>query len=338
MSVYRHHRKAFQGLRHLRCALLPPVLRCRATSFEAPSRSIPARRARRGGLLHCHFPVGQQAPGSANALEPHQVHRGDAIDIRAGRSNLTPGLQSVTQRRRSAVPNAPRKPHRAARRGGVWPVSCGSLEALKWVGLLLMTGDHVNKYLLAEASQTLYALGRMVMPLFGFVLMANLSRPGALESGMHLRVMKRLAVFALLATPAFVHLVGWWPLNILATLLLATLIVWLLERDSWIARCSALIAFIVGGAVVEFWWPALLYCIGSWAFIRRPSGLRMLWWASATGSLAAVNGNFAAMAALLLIWGARQVEIPCARGRWVFYAFYPIHLSLIALILIAVKN
>jgi len=214
---------------------------------------------------------------------------------------------------------------------GAWSISNGSLEALKWVGLLLMTGDHVNKYLLHDSNPALYALGRMVMPLFGFVLMFNLTRPGALRSGMHLRVMKRLAIFALLATPAFIHLVGWWPLNILATLLLATLIVWLLEQDGRAAHCTAVIAFLVGGAVVEFWWPALLCCLGSWTFLRRPSGLRMLLWASATASLAAINGNFAAMAALLLIWGARQVDIPLAHSRWVFYAFYPLHLSLIAL-------
>lgn len=214
---------------------------------------------------------------------------------------------------------------------GAWSISNGSLEALKWVGLLLMMGDHVNKYLLHDSSPALYALGRMVMPLFGFVLMFNLTRPGALESGMHLRVMKRLATFALLATPAFVHLVGGWPLNILATLLLATLIVWLLEQDGRTARCAAWIAFLFGGAVVEFWWPALLCCLGSWAFLRKPSGPRMLGWILATASLAIVNGNFAAMAALVLIWGARQVEIPWPRSRWVFYAFYPLHLSLIAL-------
>ncbi|TWD77189.1 TraX protein [Variovorax beijingensis] len=219
-----------------------------------------------------------------------------------------------------------------------WSISDGSLEALKWVGLLLMAGDHVNKYLMHGSSPTLYAFGRMAMPLFGFVLMVNLTRPGALETGLHLRVMKRLAIFALLATPAFVHLVGWWPLNILATLLLATLIVWLLERDGRAARCTALIAFLVGGAVVEFWWPALLCCLGAWAFLRRSTCLRMLLWALATASLTVINGNFAAVATLLLIWGARQVEITLPRSRWVFYAFYPIHLSLIALVLIVTEN
>lgn len=121
-------------------------------------------------------------------------------------------------------------------------------------------------------------------------------------------------------------------------LFLATLIVRLLERGGWAARCTALIAFFVGGAVVEFWWPALLCCLGSWAFLRRPNGLRMLLWALAMASLTAINGNFAAAVALLLIWGARHVEIPLSRSRWVFYAFYPIHLSLIALVVIVTED
>jgi hypothetical protein len=46
----------------------------------------------------------------------------------------------------------------------------------------------VNKYLLDGANPALYAMGRMVMPLFGFVLMTNLARSGALVAGVHLRV------------------------------------------------------------------------------------------------------------------------------------------------------
>ena len=60
-------------------------------------------------------------------------------------------------------------------------VSNGTIEGLKWVGLLLMTGDHVNKYLFAERLPGLSELGRLAMPIFGFVLAYNLARPGALE-------------------------------------------------------------------------------------------------------------------------------------------------------------
>ncbi|MDM0108019.1 TraX family protein [Variovorax sp. J22R24] len=219
-------------------------------------------------------------------------------------------------------------------RGPAHPRLCitdGTLEALKWVGLLLMAGDHINKYLLHEGNLALYALGRLVMPIFGFVLMYNLARPGAFASNMHIRVMQRLAVFALLATPASVYLMGWWPLNILFTLFVATLLVWLLERDGLANRLAAAAVFLVGGAIVEFWWPALLCCLGAWAFFRRPSVAGLALWALAVASLAVVNGNFAALFALPLVGGAAQVDVPLRRSRWVFYAFYPAHLSLLAL-------
>jgi len=218
------------------------------------------------------------------------------------------------------------RPARAA-----WSVSDGSLEALKWVALVLMAADHLNKYLLHESSTTLYALGRMVMPVFGFVLMYNLARPGALANGLHVRVMKRLGIVGGVATPAFVHLVGWWPLNILFTLLVATVLAYLLERGGRRHRLWAALGFILGGAVVEFWWPALLCCLGAWAFVRKQTAGRLLLWVLGTASLAILNGNFAALAALGLIWGFAQVDIALHRNRWIFYAFYPAHLTVLAL-------
>jgi TraX protein len=231
------------------------------------------------------------------------------------------------------MPQTPRsEPRESLGSVRTWSISDGSLEALKWVALTLMMGDHVNKYLLEGARPVLYETGRLAMPLFGFVLMAHLTRTGALQTGMHLRVMKRLAIFTLMATPAFIHLVGWWPLNIMATLFMATLIVWLHERGGRARSCAAPIAFLLGGALVEFWWPALLYCLGAWAFLRRPDTLRLLLWSLATATLAVVNGNFVAVAAMPLIWGVSRFDVPLTRCRWIFYVFYPAHLSLIALV------
>ncbi len=232
---------------------------------------------------------------------------------------------------RTAQASAAQPPASFAR--SAWHISDGSLEALKWIALILMAGDHVNKYLLHEANATLFALGRLVMPVFGFVLMFNLARARAWATGMHVRVIKRLALFGGLSTPAFVYLVGWWPLNILFTLLVATLVVYLWERGGMGQRVLAALTFLIGSAFVEFWWPALLCCFGAWAFIRRPTAVRFLVWTLATATLAVINGNFAAVVALLLIWGATRVDVPLPRSRWVFYAFYPAHLTLLALYL-----
>jgi len=45
-----------------------------------------------------------------------------------------------------------------------------------------------------------------------------------------------------------------------------------------------------------------------------------------------VNRNLAALAGLPLIWAAAQVALPVRRCRWLFYAFYPAHLSVIWLV------
>ncbi|MBT2305307.1 conjugal transfer protein TraX [Variovorax paradoxus] len=219
--------------------------------------------------------------------------------------------------------------------GGAEPfvVAHGTLEALKWLALGLMALDHANKYLFNEGAALLYDLGRMAMPLFGFVLMYNLARPGALEAGMHLKVMRRLLVFGALATPAFVALVGWWPLNILFMLLLATGIISLVEAGGALRTAGAAMAFILGGAVVEFWWFGVLSCLGAWAFCRKPTMVRLVLWISAIASLWVVNRNFAALACLPLIWAASRVDIPLRRHRWAFYGLYPAHLTIIWLVL-----
>lgn len=211
-------------------------------------------------------------------------------------------------------------------------IADGSLEALKWLALGLMVLDHVNKFLLGERSLVLFDLGRLVMPLFGFVLMYNLTRPGAMASGVHLRVMRRLLAFGALATPAFMVLVGWWPLNILFMLLLSTGIVWLIERGDAIRIAVAALSLVVAGAFVEFWWFGVLCCLGAWAFCRRPTSGRLALWMLAMASLWIVNRNFAAIAALPLIWGVSRVEIPMKRSRWLFYGAYPTHLAVIWLL------
>lgn len=208
-------------------------------------------------------------------------------------------------------------------------IADGTLEACKWLGMVLMALDHVNKYLLGGANPVLFDLGRMVMPVFGFVLMHHLARFGALAAGVHARVMQRLLVVGALSSPAFVALGGWWPLNILFTLLLSTCIVWLLEKGGRQRILVAVMAFGIGGALVEFGWFGVLACLGAWAYCRQPTKVRLVWWAVTLACLWCVNQNFAAVAAVPLVWGAAQVDITLVRYRWLFYAFYPSHLALI---------
>ncbi len=232
----------------------------------------------------------------------------------------------------TALPSATRSPTRHLPR---LTLSDGSIEALKWLGLVLMMLDHVNKYLLHSRVPVLFDAGRTVMPIFAIVLAYNLARPGTLEQGSYTRVMTRLASAGALATLPFIALGGlgwgWWPLNIMFTLLVASGVMYLSEQGT-LGRVLAVGLFVLGGALVEFWWPALAIAVGAWSYFRRPNWTALLFVLVGLVALYDINKNLWALAALPLIVLAAHVNLAVPRVRWVFYAFYPLHLAVIWLV------
>jgi hypothetical protein len=212
-------------------------------------------------------------------------------------------------------------------------VSDGTLEAIKWLALLLMVADHINKYLLDDASHLVFICGRVAMPLFVFVLAYNLARSGSFKHGAHRRTLKRLAIFGILATPPFIALggllAGWWPLNILFTLLSMTAIIYFFEQHTLGGYCIACAVFIGGGSSVEFWWPAIAFGIAIWWYCKTPRFTPIVIAVLALVSLRIINGNYWAMAAIPILAASVTVNISMPRCKWVFYYFYPIHLSMI---------
>ena len=67
-----------------------------------------------------------------------------------------------------------------------WPrveLSDGAVEAMKWLGLILMTADHAQKYGLIPAVPGVYEAGRLAFPLFGIVMAYNLARGRSHDRG-----------------------------------------------------------------------------------------------------------------------------------------------------------
>jgi hypothetical protein len=214
----------------------------------------------------------------------------------------------------------------------------GAIEALKWLALVFMTGDHVNKYYLYDAYPVLFALGRISLPLFCVVLAYNLARPGALDGGAFRRTCTRLGIFAALATIPYIGLgrltpgalfFGWWPLNILATLAVATVCIWLAHRGrtrDWLLFAAVL---LIGGAAVEFWWPAILLCVGCWWYCRQPGWPALTLWLASTAALGYINHSHWALASFALIFAAQFISLPIPRAKIIFYVYYPAHLAVL---------
>lgn len=200
----------------------------------------------------------------------------------------------------------------------------GSIEALKWLGLLLMVLDHVNTYLLAGRVVPMYAAGRVVMPLFSALLACNLARgtPGAAW-----RTARRAVLFGLLATPAFWALHGsWWPLNIMFTLAAGVAAIALLQAGQPLLALSLGLA---AGYVVEFWWPAIGATVAAWAWWRSPSWRSALAWCACMALVCVLNGDAWAFAVVPLVAAAARLPVRTRRLRWAFYAAYPAHLFLL---------
>jgi hypothetical protein len=212
-------------------------------------------------------------------------------------------------------------------------IADGTLEALKWLGLVLMTIDHVNKYLCNGVYPAAFAAGRLALPIFAVVLAYNLARPDSLARGVYQRTARRLFTFGLLATPAFIALgglvAGIYPLNILFTLLVATIVIRLVDCGKPVA---AVIAFAIGGALVEFWWPAIGLCVAVWLYARSPSWAPLALGVICCASLQLINGNAWALAALPVLLVAVRWKLALRRWRWVFHVYYPLHLMAIWLI------
>lgn len=213
------------------------------------------------------------------------------------------------------------------------PISSGTLEALKWLGLVLMVLDHTNKYLFAYSIPGAFEAGRLAMPIFGFVLAYNLARPGALASGVHVRTMKRLALYGLAATPFFVGLggllAGWWPLNIMFTLLVSAGVVCLMEQGGFARPAGAALLFLLGGACVEFWWPALTFVVSAWWYFKTGSKAAVVACTLALAALFVVNKNLWALATAPLMLAAPLVDLKIPRLRHAFYGLYLVHLAVL---------
>lgn len=208
----------------------------------------------------------------------------------------------------------------------------GALEILKWLALVLMTGDHIDAALFHRSFGWLTELGRVAMPIFAAVIAFNLARPGIKPKLPRIR--DKLLVVGAIAYPFHVIALGQGvqTLNILFAFAVAVqCVIWIRRKDpASIAQTIVLLA--VSGLFLEFGFAAPLLTLAWWNFYRdririRAGVLVML----ATGYLCLVNGNVWAMASVPVVLLLLTSPVGALKRRpALFWIYYPAHLALLA--------
>jgi hypothetical protein len=212
-------------------------------------------------------------------------------------------------------------------------VSDGTIEALKWLAVVLMLVDHINKFMFGGKVEWMFAAGRIVMPIFAFVLAYNLARPNGLAQQRFKRTAKRLLIFGTIATVPYMALHGYikngWPLNIMFTLLTATLVLWIYETENKKAKLWLLPTFAFGSMLCEFWFVGTFTTIAAYLYCKRSRSSHLWLWIASVGALSIININFYSLLAVPLILLASRTDFKVPRFQHFFYAFYPAHLALL---------
>ena len=227
-----------------------------------------------------------------------------------------------------------------ARLRNIPPLVPGTLEALKWLAVALMTVDHINLQLLYSKYPIMFAMGRVSLPLFVFVLAYNLARPEAKASGAAVRVLGRLLPVALISSLPYMELnletFGWRPLNVLFTLAAGTAIVALIEQPTRRRLIAAVLLYAGAGALVDYGWIGVGLFVCCWHLFRSPS----LFWAGSTLIflllLGCLNHNQWALMVLPVLGLAFMCRLNVPRVRNALYYYYPLHLAAIVALKIAI--
>lgn len=212
----------------------------------------------------------------------------------------------------------------------------GALELLKWIALVLMTGDHIDAAFFDRNLWILSEAGRIAMPIFAAVFGYNLVRIDGDQVKLT-ALRNKLLVVGAIAYPFHCLVVAhtWIALNILFAFAVAVQIhKWLLqERSKNLVQICGL--FLVSGIFLEFAWvaPALVLAWSTWwRSPRLPAGVFLV---GCYLALAVVNQNFWAFGSLPVILLASLGDPQIPRWRQAFWIYYPAHLVVLAVLMYA---
>ncbi len=203
---------------------------------------------------------------------------------------------------------------------------------LKLVAIVLMVVDHVGYQLMGD-NIIMRSLGRLSFPIFAWCIVVGSEYTHDIKA-----YMKRMALFYFVSQPCYVLAFGraWTQHNIYLTLLLGLIAIWSIkDREYWALPITLLAAYFISpnygmnGVYIII----LMYLVrGSKLLAAVVLSVFCVYWG--TGSrIVFYIGAYAVRLQSLAIFSLPLIILPTHSrlrlNKYVFYAFYPVHLLII---------
>lgn len=203
---------------------------------------------------------------------------------------------------------------------------------LKLVAIVLMVVDHVGYQLMGD-NIIMRSVGRISFPIFAWCIVVGCEYTHDIKA-----YMKRMALFYFVSQPCYVLAFGraWTQHNIYLTLLLGLLAIWSIkDREYWALPMVLLASYFISpnygmnGVYVII----LMYLVrGSKLLAAIVLSAFCVYWG--TGSrVVFMIGEYAVRLQSLAILALPLIIVPTHSrlrlNKYVFYAFYPVHLLII---------
>ena len=219
------------------------------------------------------------------------------------------------------------------------PISSFAANAFKVLALALMLSDHIHYVFFNRQLEWLYWLSRLVFPLFALIAAQNLEHHRANPK----RYILRLLLYGVIAQPFYYWSFGFAQLNVLFTLAVSVGAWWWLESArarglDTVSRYAPVLLVALGAVFLEFNWAGVLAVPIYAGLMRR--GAWFDWLAALVLSFGIVRftAPWIMPIVALGLWMLAS-RFPAVsrqkRNRWsqhAAYAFYPVHLAVIALV------
>jgi hypothetical protein len=216
-----------------------------------------------------------------------------------------------------------------------------SYSFLKWSALVWMTYDHVLKVIFKiEPGELILFPGRFAFPLFAFMIAYNLS---ALD--IFTKYLKRLLPFTLLTLAVDIAYYPDFSLNIMFTFMISITILWAFKKTESMkdkyARIILLFYIIIVAICLSLFVDYVLF--GIWlipAFYMYFKTHYTYYYLISLALMGVMMPTYLYMAFIILFGALLLLVKPiqskkhssCKKTGWMFYAYYPIHKLIIALI------